>query len=188
MLWCKQLPYLIKCPDSLSRLNLCNEQEREKRGQETSLYLCVISSNTGTNVGGRYIVIRRVTMRYHDLPKRTGTDRNGPERTETDFRGYRNGLSEYRNGLSGNRNGPERTETDFRGYRNGLSEYRNGLSGNRNGPERTETDFCEYRNGLCGYRIVIWSGFLFLWVLGMGYVILLWHSMSLPYNYFGVFK
>ena len=96
-------------------------------------------------------------LRYHDLPKRTGTDRNGPERTETDFRGYRNGLSEYRNGLSGNRNGPERTETDFRGYRNGLSEYRNGLSGNRNGPERTETDFCEYRNGLCGYRIVIWG-------------------------------
>ena len=26
--------------------------------------------------------------------------------------------------------------------------------------------------------------FLFLWVLGMGYVILLWHSLSLPYNYF----
>ena len=26
-------------------------------------------------------------------------------------------------------------------------------------------------------------GFLFLWVLGMGYVILLWHSLSLPYNY-----
>ena len=22
------------------------------------------------------------------------------------------------------------------------------------------------------------------WVLGMGYVILLWHSLSLPYNYF----
>ena len=28
------------------------------------------------------------------------------------------------------------------------------------------------------------GGFLFLWVLGMGYVILLWHSLSLPYNYF----
>ena len=27
-------------------------------------------------------------------------------------------------------------------------------------------------------------GFLFLLVLGMGYVILLWHSLSLPYNYF----
>ena len=26
-------------------------------------------------------------------------------------------------------------------------------------------------------------GILFLWVLGMGYVILLWHSLSLPYNY-----
>ena len=31
----------------------------------------------------------------------------------------------------------------------------------------------------------VWRGFLFLWVLGMGYVILLWHSLSLPYNYFG---
>ena len=29
----------------------------------------------------------------------TGTARNGPERTETDFRGYRNGLPGYRNGL-----------------------------------------------------------------------------------------
>ena len=27
-------------------------------------------------------------------------------------------------------------------------------------------------------------GYLFLWVLGMGYVILLWHSLSLPYTYF----
>ena len=25
-----------------------------------------------------------------------------------------------------------------------------------------------------------------MWVLGMGYVILLWHSLSLPYNYFAV--
>ena len=33
------------------------------------------------------------------------------------------------------------------------------------------------------YRV----GFLFLWVLGMGYVILLWHSLSLPYNYCGKF-
>ena len=30
----------------------------------------------------------------------------------------------------------------------------------------------------------VWKGFLFLLVLGMGYVILLWHSLSLPYNYF----
>ena len=36
------------------------------------------------------------------------------------------------------------------------------------------------------YNVVsVWRGFLFLWVLGMGYVILLWHSLSLPYNYFG---
>ena len=32
----------------------------------------------------------------------------------------------------------------------------------------------------CGYVVFVWRGFLFLWVLGMGYVILLWHSLSLP--------
>ena len=36
----------------------------------------------------------------------------------------------------------------------------------------------------CNYLVSVWRGFLFLWVLGMGYVILLWHSPSLPYNYF----
>ena len=34
------------------------------------------------------------------------------------------------------------------------------------------------------YVVSVWGGFLFLWVLGMGYVILLWHSLSLSYNYF----
>ena len=38
----------------------------------------------------------------------------------------------------------------------------------------------------CNYVVSVWRGFLFLWVLGMGYVILLWHSLSLPYNYFGI--
>ena len=33
------------------------------------------------------------------------------------------------------------------------------------------------------YVVSVWRGFLFLWVLGMGYVILLWHSLSLLYNY-----
>ena len=37
----------------------------------------------------------------------------------------------------------------------------------------------------CNYVVSVWRGFLFLWVLGMGYVILLWHSLSLPYTYFG---
>ena len=37
----------------------------------------------------------------------------------------------------------------------------------------------------CNYVVSAWRGFIFLWVLGMGYVILLWHSLSLPYNYFG---
>ena len=36
----------------------------------------------------------------------------------------------------------------------------------------------------CNYVVSVWRGFSFLWVLGMGYVILLWHSLSLPYNYF----
>ena len=36
----------------------------------------------------------------------------------------------------------------------------------------------------CNYVVFVLRGFLFLWVLGMGYVILLWHSLSLPYNYF----
>ena len=37
------------------------------------------------------------------------------------------------------------------------------------------------------YVVSVLGGFLFLWVLGMGYVILLWHSLSLPYNYFSMF-
>ena len=36
----------------------------------------------------------------------------------------------------------------------------------------------------CNYVVFVWRGFLFLWVLGMGYVISLWHSLSLSYNYF----
>ena len=36
----------------------------------------------------------------------------------------------------------------------------------------------------CNYVVSVWRCFLFLWVLGMGYVILLWHSLSLPCNYF----
>ena len=36
----------------------------------------------------------------------------------------------------------------------------------------------------CNYVVSVWRGFLFPLVLGMGYVILLWHSLSLPYNYF----
>ena len=29
----------------------------------------------------------------------------------------------------------------------------------------------------CNYVVSVWRGFLFLWVLRMGYVILLWHSL-----------
>ena len=36
----------------------------------------------------------------------------------------------------------------------------------------------------CNYVVFVRRSFLFLWVLGMDYVILLWHSLSLPYNYF----
>ena len=39
----------------------------------------------------------------------------------------------------------------------------------------------------CNYVVSVWRGFLFLWVLGMGYVILLWHSLCLQYNYFTKF-
>ena len=35
----------------------------------------------------------------------------------------------------------------------------------------------------CNYVVSVWRGFLFFWVLGVGYVILLWHFLSLPYNY-----
>ena len=35
----------------------------------------------------------------------------------------------------------------------------------------------------CNYVVSVWRGLLFLLVLGMGYVTLLWHSLSLPYNY-----
>ena len=36
----------------------------------------------------------------------------------------------------------------------------------------------------CNYVVSFWRGFLFLLVLGMSYVILFWHSLSLPYTYF----
>ena len=39
----------------------------------------------------------------------------------------------------------------------------------------------------CSYVVCVWRGFLFLWVLGMGYVILLWHSLSLPLIIFHFF-
>ena len=38
----------------------------------------------------------------------------------------------------------------------------------------------------CNYVVSVWRGFLFLWVLGMGYVILSCHSLSLPYNSFDI--
>ena len=36
----------------------------------------------------------------------------------------------------------------------------------------------------CNYVFSVRRGFLFLLVLGMGCVILLWHSLGLPYNSF----
>ena len=35
----------------------------------------------------------------------------------------------------------------------------------------------------CNSVVSVWRGFPFLLVFGMGYVILLWHSLSLPYTY-----
>ena len=40
----------------------------------------------------------------------------------------------------------------------------------------------------CNHVVSFRSGFLFLCVLGMGYVILLWHSLSLPYNYLNALR
>ena len=36
----------------------------------------------------------------------------------------------------------------------------------------------------CNYVVSVRRGFLFLLVPGMGCVILLWHTLGLPYNYF----
>ena len=36
----------------------------------------------------------------------------------------------------------------------------------------------------CNYLVSVRRGFHFLWVLGMGCIILLWHSLSLSYKYF----
>ena len=42
----------------------------------------------------------------------------------------------------------------------------------------------EGRTFVCLYYVAsVRRGFLFLWVLGMGCVILLWHSLSIPYNH-----
>ena len=35
----------------------------------------------------------------------------------------------------------------------------------------------------CNYVGSVRRGFLFIWVIGMGCVISLWHSLSLPYTY-----
>ena len=50
-------------------------------------------------------------------------------------------------------------------------------------PPRAKVIRRRYLRFTCNYVVSIWRGFLFLWVPGMGYVILLWHSLSLPYNY-----
>ena len=36
----------------------------------------------------------------------------------------------------------------------------------------------------CNYVVSLRTGFLFVWVLGMGYIIVLWHSLSLLYNFY----
>ena len=38
----------------------------------------------------------------------------------------------------------------------------------------------------CNYVVVLSGGFLLRLVLGIGYVILLWNSLGLPYNYFKI--
>ena len=36
----------------------------------------------------------------------------------------------------------------------------------------------------CNYVVSVQRGFLFRWLLEMGCIILLWHSLCLQYNYF----
>ena len=50
------------------------------------------------------------------------------------------------------------------------------------------TSVGEERANLSAVVYLSLCGFSGLWVLGMGYVILLWHSLSLPYNYFPKFS
>ena len=40
----------------------------------------------------------------------------------------------------------------------------------------------------CNYVVSVRRGFLFLWAHGMGCVILLWHFLSLPLNYFDSYQ
>ena len=40
----------------------------------------------------------------------------------------------------------------------------------------------------CNYVVSVQRGILFLWELGMGYAVLLWHFLSLPYNSFLYFR
>ena len=40
----------------------------------------------------------------------------------------------------------------------------------------------------CSYLVSVRRGFFFLKVLGIGFAILLWHSLALPYNYFTTVK
>ena len=53
-------------------------------------------------------------------------------------------------------------------------------------PSRFQINFAQIAE-FCSFEFV-WRGFLFLWVLGMGYIIVLWHSLSLPYNYFDALR
>ena len=48
--------------------------------------------------------------------------------------------------------------------------------------EKIRMKFC-LLSFTCNYVVSVLRGFLLLWVLGMGCFILLWHSLSLPYNY-----
>ena len=41
----------------------------------------------------------------------------------------------------------------------------------------------ERANVCCNYMVSVRRGFLFLLVLGMCCIILLWHSLCIPYNY-----
>ena len=65
----------------------------------------------------------------------------------------------------------------------------------RSGPitsvgEERERELICLMSFTCNCVVSVRGGFLFLWMLGMGHVILLsqWHSLNLSYNYYSYYK
>ena len=100
------------------------------------------------------------------------------------------GLRRIRGGIRVSRGGIESGQV--RGSAGGLEKLSAGVRGlvkkplDCTVPRLGKRELICLLSFTCNYVVFVWRGFLFLWVLGMGYVILLWHSLSLPYNYFAL--